>query len=227
MVAATVPDGTNSIASRQSVLDASDGSARKGAISVAYRSARPLRCANRECALERAAYAGLSRRAPSAEEVDVGTVKSERGRAACRRRRYITGSPCPNPCLSATKLAMNRAAHARFARGEAAACGTHAVNEAESPASASADRASPCDRRSSWRLDSDCRRSSPAGVFSARAETLARRPERQRRAPFLSRSLGGEKQAPALGRASHCRCAPPGLVRASARDTLASAGAKQ
>src|ERR1700680_1526667 len=81
MVAATVPGGTSSTASRQSVLDASDGSARKGATSATYRSARPLRCANREWAPDRAAYVGLSRRASSGVGVDLGMVSWE-GRGA-------------------------------------------------------------------------------------------------------------------------------------------------
>jgi hypothetical protein len=131
MVAATVPDGTNSIASRQSVLDASDGSARKGAISAAYRSARPWRSANRECAPARAAYAGLSRRASSGEEVAAGTVKWERGGGRVYVDATSPGRGALNPCLSATQLEMNRAEHTRFrSRGAAAASSTHAVEEA-------------------------------------------------------------------------------------------------
>ncbi len=74
MVAAAVPGGISSIVTSQSVLAASEGRARKGAISAAYRSARPLRCANRECAPDRAAYTGFSRRASSCGKVDLGTL---------------------------------------------------------------------------------------------------------------------------------------------------------
>jgi hypothetical protein len=68
-MAADVPRGTSSAASRQSSSDGSDGSAKNDATSAGYRRARRQTCANRACAPDRAAYTGLSRRASSLEDI--------------------------------------------------------------------------------------------------------------------------------------------------------------